>query len=206
VIVRGVGKRNENAGQLKGRDLGQAGRARARNCEIGGAVNFFHMMMKRGDVSGDSFAAIIFRDLPFITRAGEMNDLERRVAEERQRFDNRLINSARALTSTHHQHRCDIAAQSEFLPGRLSIQAFELVPNRRAGQFGAHFGKKRGAFFEAEQNRAHHSCREPIRFPGDRIRFVNERGNSTHPAGQNRRGRSESTHAENDLRFKFLIN
>jgi len=46
VIVGGVGKRNQNAGQLEGSDLGQTGRARARDREIGGAVNFFHVVMK----------------------------------------------------------------------------------------------------------------------------------------------------------------
>src|SRR5438132_11785008 len=35
---------------------------------------------------------------------------------------------------------------------------------------------------------------------------MNERGNAAHAAGQNRRRRSESTHAQNDLGFKLLIN
>ena len=150
MIVRGVGKRNQNAGQLEGRDFGQTGGARACDREIGGAVNFFHMMMKRSDVSGDSFASIIVRHQPFIARSGKMNHLQSSVAQEWQRFDDRLINSARALTSTHHQHRRDIRLQSEFLPCRSSIQAFELCANRRAGQLRSHLRKEGGAFFEAE--------------------------------------------------------
>ena len=35
---------------------------------------------------------------------------------------------------------------------------------------------------------------------------MNERGNAAHAAGQNRRRRSESTHAQNDLGFELLIN
>src|SRR5436309_1954283 len=84
-----------------------AGDAGAREGEISRAVNFFHAMMKRRDVGGDSFPSIIFRYESFVARAGKMNNLKCRVAQEWQRFDDRLIDAARALTSAHHQHcRC----------------------------------------------------------------------------------------------------
>ena len=147
-------------------------------------------MMKRGDVSGNSFASILVRYQAFVPRSGKMNHLQRSVAQERQRFDDGLIDAARALTSAHHQHRCDIRLQSERLPRRLPIQAFEFGADRRAGHLRAHFGKEGGAFSEAEQNRTHHFRREPIRFSRDRIRFMIKCGNPAQAAGQNRRRRN----------------
>src|SRR5437588_4464960 len=111
-------------------------------------------MMKRSDESRDSFAAIIFQGETLIACAGKMNHLERRLAQQRQRFDDGLIDSARALASAHDQHCCDVRLQSELLPGRLSIQAFEFGADRRASDFGPHFWKKCRALFEAEQNGA----------------------------------------------------
>src|SRR5436853_6502931 len=107
-------------------------------------------MMKRRHVSGDSFTSIIIRYEAFIPGPRKMNDLQRTPAQQGQRFDDGLVNAACALTPSHHQHRSDIGLQSEFLPGRLPIQAFELGPNRRAGELSSDFGKESGAFFEAE--------------------------------------------------------
>ena len=92
------------------------------------------------------------------------------------------------------------------MPGRLSIQAFELVSNRRAGELGSNLREEGRAFFEAKQNCAHHFAGKAVRSSRNGIRFVNQRGNAAHPSGQNWRGRSESTHTEDDLRFEFLVN
>src|SRR5215472_13720889 len=59
VIIRGVWKWNQDAGQRKGGELGQAGGSCSRNDNICGAVHFLHLMMKRTDVSRDIFAAIV---------------------------------------------------------------------------------------------------------------------------------------------------
>jgi len=47
VIVGGVGKRNENRRQCERGQLGETGGARSGDSEIGGAVKFFHAMVKR---------------------------------------------------------------------------------------------------------------------------------------------------------------
>ena len=54
-------------GNRKSGELGQTSCAGSRDDEIGRAVNFFHLMMKRGDVSRNIFAAIVVRDQTFIT-------------------------------------------------------------------------------------------------------------------------------------------
>ena len=77
MIVRGVGIRDQERGQGKSRQLGQAGRAGARDREIGRAVNFLHLMMKRRDVGGNVFAPIIIRQQTLVAAAGKMNHLER---------------------------------------------------------------------------------------------------------------------------------
>src|SRR5437588_12562191 len=97
MIVGGVGKWNQDAGQRKSGEFGQTGRAGSRDNEIGCAVNFFHPMMKSGDVSRDIFSAIVVRNEAFIPRAGQVDHLQRRTLQEWQRFDQRLIDSARTL-------------------------------------------------------------------------------------------------------------
>ena len=87
-----------------------------------------------------------------------------------------------------------------------SIYPSEFVASRRAGDFGAHFRKERGAFLEAKQDSTHHSRGKPVRFSGDCVRLVNKSRNATHAPGQDRSGRSESAHAEDNLRFEFAIN
>ena len=49
VIIRGVWKWNQDAGQRKAGELRQAGRSRSRNDKISGALHFLHLMMKRTD-------------------------------------------------------------------------------------------------------------------------------------------------------------
>ena len=87
MIIRGVWKWNQDAGQRKAGELRQAGRARSRNDKISGAVHFLHLMMKRTDVSRNIFPAIVVCNQAFIPRAGEVDHLERHTLQERQRFD-----------------------------------------------------------------------------------------------------------------------
>ena len=63
---------------------GDSHNTRSRNCEIGGAINFFHVMMKRRDIGGDVFAMISIADQAFIPRAGKMNYLKRGTAQQGQ--------------------------------------------------------------------------------------------------------------------------
>ena len=71
-------RESRSAGSAKARQLGQAGRAGARDRKIGRAVNFLHLMMKRRDMRGNVFAPVIIRQQPLVAAAGEMNHLERR--------------------------------------------------------------------------------------------------------------------------------
>ena len=99
----------------------------------------------------------------------------------------------------------DLRANRVFA-ARSSIDAFEFVANRRAGNFRPHFGKKRRALLESEQNGAHHARGQAVRLSGNRIRFVNESRDAAHPSGQHRRGGSEAAHAEDDMRLELPIN
>ncbi len=116
-----------------------------------------------------------------------------------------MVDPARALTSAHHEQRGQIITQAEPLTRNTSIYPSEFVANRRAGDFGAHFRKERGAFLEAKQNSTHHSRGKPVRFSGNRVRFVNKSRNAAHAPGQDGSGRSEAAHAEDNLRFEFAI-
>jgi hypothetical protein len=169
VIFGRVGKWNQNRGKREGRELSQAGGAGAGNGEIGGAINFFHRVVKRRDVGRDFFAEIIVRDEPFVARPGKMNHLDRDVMQGRQRFDDGLIDSAGALASAHDQKREEILPQPEPLPREFLIDRLKLLADRRAGYFRPRFRKKRRAFLEAEENGTDHPGCEPVGLPGNGV-------------------------------------
>ena len=98
-----------------------------------------------------------------------MNHLQRNALQKWQRFNHGLIDSARALAASHHEHRRADLPESEFLTRHPSIQTFQLGSDRRAGDFCVGFWKKRRAFLEAKHDRAHHSCGQSVRFPGDGV-------------------------------------
>ncbi len=77
MIVRGVGKWNQDAGQSENGEFGQTGRAGARNSEIGRAVHFLHPVVKGGDKGRDIFAPIVIGNQALIARTGQMDDLKR---------------------------------------------------------------------------------------------------------------------------------
>jgi hypothetical protein len=125
--------------------------------------------------------------------------------QERQRFDQRLIDSARPLAASHYKQRRQILIQSEFSARDPPIQTHQFGSNRRAGDFGVCFWKKRSAFLEAEHDRLDHPRRQSVRLSGNRVGLVNEGRNTPYPPGQHRRSRSESTHAQDHLRFEFTV-
>ena len=77
MIVRRVGKRDQEPGQGKSRQFRETRRAGTRDRQIGCAVNFLHRVMKCGDIGGDVFALIIVGRETFVARTGKMDDLER---------------------------------------------------------------------------------------------------------------------------------
>src|SRR4029077_7630541 len=102
---------------------------------------------KRRDVRADLPARITVRHQTLVAASGKVNDLERRILEQRQGFNNRPIYSTRALTSAHHEHSRQIRVQSQFLSRCLSIHTFQLGSNRRSSDLGPYFGKElRGLF------------------------------------------------------------
>ena len=106
-------------------------------------------MMKSGDVSRDIFSAIVVRNEAFIPRAGQVDHLQRRTLQEWQRFDQRLIDSARTLAPSHHEQRREIFVQLKLLARNLPVQTHQFGPDRRAGDFGVRFWKKGRALPEA---------------------------------------------------------
>src|SRR2546429_2098783 len=50
--------------------------------------------------------------------------------------------------------------------------------------FRSDFGKGTRCFFETEHDRAHESRRPSVRFAGNGVRFVKERGRTSHPPGE----------------------
>src|SRR5437667_1946780 len=153
-----VGKWNQNSGQRKGGELSQTSRAGSRNKEIGSAVNFFHPMMESSYVSREIFSAIIICNQAFIARAGKMDHLQRRTLQERQRFDQRLINSARTLAASHHEQRGEILLQSKPSTRIASIQMHQFGPDWCAGDFCMRFWEKGCAFLKTKHDRVHHPC------------------------------------------------
>src|SRR2546429_8999782 len=71
--------------------------------------------------------------------------------------------------------------------------------------FRSDFGKGTRCFFETEHDRAHESRRPSVRFAGNGVRFVKERGRTSHPPGEDWRSGSKSAHPKNDLRLKVAI-
>jgi hypothetical protein len=124
----------------------------------------------------------------------------------RQRFDDRLVDSAGALASAHDQEREEILAQPEPLPREFLIDGLKLFADRRAGYFSPRFRKKRRAFLEAEQNGAHHPGGQSVGLPWNGVRFVNESWNPAHLPGEHRCGGSKAAHAENRVRLELAIN
>src|SRR5207253_1076058 len=121
-------------------------------------------------------------------------------------FNHRLINSAGALAASHHKDRHEIFLESEFLTRLPSIQTHKLGPDWSACNFCVCFWKKRRAFLKAEHDRADYSRCQTVGFSRHGVRLVNKGGNAAHPPGQYRRCRSESPHAQNDLRLKCPVN
>src|SRR5205823_6795394 len=111
---------------------------------------FLHLMMECGNVSGDVFAPIIICHESFVTRAREMNYLQRHAVQERQGLDQRLINSAGTLASSHHQQRRKVFLKPEFPTCKFAVQAHKLGSDGSAGDFRMCFWKKRGAFLKPE--------------------------------------------------------
>ena len=87
----------------------------------------------------------------------------------------------------------------------MSIQAFELGSNGRAGDFSARFWKKGRAFLESEQDGTHHPRGQPVGFSGNGVRFVNKSGNAAHAPSEDGRGGGEAAHAENNLWFELAV-
>src|SRR5437868_13810662 len=87
----------------------------------------------------------------------------------------------------------------------MSIQAFELGSNGRAGDFSARFWKKGRAFLESEQDGTHHPRGQPVGFSGNGVRFVNKSGNAAHAPSEDGRGGGEAAHAENNLWFERAV-
>ena len=78
MIIRGIGKRNEDGGQSERGQFGQTGSAGSGDSEIGGAVKFLHPMMKRRHKSRQLGAPIIISHQFFIARSSQMNHLQPR--------------------------------------------------------------------------------------------------------------------------------
>jgi hypothetical protein len=134
-----------------------------------------------------------------------VDHLERHTLQKRQRFDERLINSAGALTAAHHQQCGQFLSQSEFPPRICAVQRHQFSANRCAGDFGARFRKKRRAFLETQHNGIHHPRGPTVRFSRDGVRFVNKRGYSAESPGQDWRGGRESAHAQNGMWIELAI-
>src|ERR1700730_8913817 len=164
MIIRGVRKRNQNSRQRKERELSETGRAGTCHGKVGRAINLFHVMMERRDVSRDTLATIIVGHETLVAHAGKMNRLKWNAVQTRQRFDDSLIDSAGALTSAHDKHSRQIVMQSKFCACNMSIHSLQLGANGRAGDFGARCWEKGRAFLEAEQNSANDSRGQAIRF------------------------------------------
>src|SRR5207244_3937009 len=116
---------------------------RAGDREIRSAINFLHRMMKRCDISRDSFALIVVGHELFLARSGKMDHLDRHSLQGRQRPYHRLIDPACSLASTHHEKRKQVFSQTELLPRDFSIEAPELLANWCPGHFRADFWEKR---------------------------------------------------------------
>src|SRR6185312_9520472 len=145
MIISRIGKWNQDAGQGKGGELRETSRTGPRNDQIGGAVSFFHSVVKRRNAGRKIFASIVICNQTFIARAGKMNYLYRNAPQKRQRFNHRLINSTRALAASHHEDRHEILLESEFLTRLPSIQTHQFGPDWSPCNFCVVFWKKRRA-------------------------------------------------------------
>ena len=121
VIVGRVGKRNQNRRAAKRRRAPPGwprrnGRSRNRpRCKLPPSRDETRRRKP------EFFRADNCRPRAVRRGAGQMNHLERRILQRRQRFDHRLIDPARALASAHDQQREQIRAQAEPLPRDFSI-------------------------------------------------------------------------------------
>src|SRR5262245_63037855 len=124
-----------------------------------------------------------------------MNHLNRRALECWQRLDHCLIDSGRALATTHHQNCAQLFMKTEPLTRHPLIDALKLFANWCAGYFGADSWKKGSTLFDAEKHSADKAGRNSIRLTGNGIRFVNEGGNPAHLAREDWCGGGKAAHS-----------
>ena len=84
-----------------------------------------------------------------------------------------------------------------------AIDQLQRGANRRAGEFRAGLREKCGAFLKAEENSADKTRGVTVRFSGKRVRLMDKGRDPAQPPREDRRGRSEAAHAEDDLRIEF---
>ena len=70
----------------------------------------------------------------------------------------------------------------------MSIQTFQLGPDRCAGELRLHLGEKLRGFFETKHDRAHEPRGPSVRFAWDGVRFVQERGRAAQSTGEHGSG------------------
>src|ERR1044071_2053291 len=205
MVLRSIGKGNQESGQRKGGELRETGGPPPGDREIRSAIDFLHCVMKRRDKGGDSFPLIIVGHEPFLPRSGKMDHLDRNSLQRRQRPYHCLIDASCSLASTHHQKRKKIFLETKPLPRDFLIEALKFLPDWSPSHFRADFGEKRSAFLASKQNGPHHSRRKPVSLPGNRIGFVNESRNPSHLSRQHRCSGGETTHPKDNVRFEFPV-
>ena len=203
MIFRRVGIRDEHARDGELRKLGEARRAAPRDGEIRGAVGLLHAVVEGGGVSRDAGLRVGVAHELLVLLAGEVDDLQPKIAELRERIDECLVDPVRALAAAHHEQRFPAGCESECGErARFFHRLRERAADGRAGDLAPARRKVPRAILESEQHARDEPPVEPVRLAGDRVRFMDECRQLPLAPGEDRRGRGEAAHAEHGIRLE----
>ena len=204
MVFGGGGQRNEDGGDPEVGEFGQAGGAGTGQAHVGDGVGEVEPRMKGGYKCLMSALGQGGPNPGLVIPAAQPDELDGGAVQHGQSRLHRAVHPAGPLAAAHDQKRHFRRIEAKKSIGRGAIDRGQHGSPQRCAHYPRIFARKMaGTVSQTEQHHITETRRQAVGFARNSVGFVDERARSQRAAGQRRRQRRKSTHAQHGIRAEI---